>query len=84
MALALPKWTYYLLRKNKTTSEIAKTFIKAGIQKIDIFLGPALDNLIKLVNDKKKFDMVFIDADKDNYKELFRYFFEINLKKVLS
>ena len=68
------------LDKNKTTSKIAKNFFtKAGIQKkIDIFLGPALDNLIKLVNDKKKFDMVFIDADKDNYKK----YFDLSLKLI--
>ena len=81
MALALPKNGHITcLDKNKTTSEIAKNFfIKAGIQKkIDIFLGPALDNLIKLVNDKKKFDMVFIDADKDNYKK----YFDLSLKLI--
>ena len=81
MALALPKNGHITcLDKNKTTSEIAKNFfIKAGIQKkIDIFLGPALDNLIKLINDKKKFDMVFIDADKDNYKK----YFDLTLKLI--
>ena len=81
MALALPKNGHITcLDKNKTTSKIAKNFFtKAGIQKkIDIFLGPALDNLIKLVNDKKKFDMVFIDADKDNYKN----YFDLSLKLI--
>ena len=81
MALALPKNGHITcLDKNKTTSEIAKNFFtKAGIQKkIDIFIGPALNNLKKLVNDKKKFDMVFIDADKDNYKN----YFDLSLKLI--
>ena len=58
MALALPKnGRIICLDKNKVTSEIAKNFFtKAGIKKkIDIFIGPALDNLNKLVNNKKKF-----------------------------
>ena len=45
---------------------------------MDIFIGPALNNLKKLVNDKKKFDMVFIDADKDNYKN----YFDLSLKLI--
>ena len=81
MALALPQNGHITcLDKNKTTSEIAKNFfIKAGIQnKIDILIGPALNNLNKLVNDKEKFDMVFIDADKDNYKK----YFDLSLKLI--
>jgi len=81
MALALPKNGHISsLDKNKETSEIAKNFfIKAGIQKkINIFLGPALDSLKKFTNDKKKFDMIFIDADKDNYKN----YFDLSLKLI--
>jgi len=36
-------------------------------KKLDIMVGPALKSLEKLKNDGRKFDLVFIDADKGNY-----------------
>jgi predicted O-methyltransferase YrrM len=58
---------------NKETSEKAESFFKkANLEnKIKVILGPALDTLEKLKEEKKIFDLVFIDADKENYKEYY-------------
>ncbi len=61
------------LDRNKETSEKAKSFFKkANLEnKIKVILGPALDTLERLKEEKKIFDLVFIDADKENYKEYY-------------
>jgi predicted O-methyltransferase YrrM len=61
------------LDTNKETSEKAESFFtKANLEnKIKVILGPALDVLEKLKKEKKIFDLVFIDADKENYKEYY-------------
>jgi caffeoyl-CoA O-methyltransferase len=67
--LALPEdGKLIALDKNKETNKIALGFFKKANQshKIQTIIRPALETLDKL-NDKK-FDMVFIDADKMNYK----------------
>ena len=46
-------------------------FKKANLEKIKVIVGPALNNLIKLRDDNQIFDMIFIDADKENYKNYF-------------
>ena len=58
---------------NKETSEKAKSFFKkANLEnKIKVILGPALDTLERLKKEKKIFDLVFIDANKENYKEYY-------------
>jgi predicted O-methyltransferase YrrM len=58
---------------NKETSEKAKSFFKkANLEnKIKVILGPALDTLERLKEEKNVFDLVFIDADKENYKEYY-------------
>jgi predicted O-methyltransferase YrrM len=58
---------------NKETSEQAKSFFtKANLEnKIKVILGPAFDTLERLKKEKKIFDLVFIDADKENYKEYY-------------
>ena len=58
---------------NKKTSEIAKNFFKKANlhKKIKIILGPAITTLKKFQNQKIFFDMIFIDADKENYKNYF-------------
>jgi len=58
---------------NKETSEKAESFFKkANLEnKIKVILGPALDTLERLKEEKKIFDLVFIDADKENYKEYY-------------
>ena len=70
MGLALPKdGNIICLDINKKTSEIAKNFFKKANldKKIKIILAPAAKTLSKLKDEKKTFDMIFIDADKENY-----------------
>ena len=72
IALALPddgKLT--ALDKDEGTNKIALDFFKKAHQdqKIKTIVKPALDSLEELKN--QKFDMVFIDADKMNYKEYY-------------
>ena len=72
IALALPddgKLT--ALDKNEETNKIATEFFKKANQdnKIQIIVKPALESLDDLKN--SKFDMIFIDADKMNYKEYY-------------
>ena len=72
IALALPddgKLT--ALDKDKETNKIAVSFFKKANldNKIQTIVKPALDSLDELKN--SKFDMVFIDADKMNYKKYY-------------
>ena len=79
MGLVLPKnGNITCLDKNKKTTESALNFIKkANLQnKINTILGPALKSLNNLINSNMKYDLVFIDADKPNYKK----YFELSLK----
>ena len=69
ISLALPEdGKLIALDKNEETNKIALSFFKKANQthKIQTIVKPALETLDRL-NDKK-FDMVFIDADKMNYK----------------
>ncbi|MDA9664194.1 class I SAM-dependent methyltransferase [bacterium] len=72
IALALPddgKLT--AIDKDEETNKIAVSFFKKAYldNKIQTIVKPALDSLDELKN--SKFDMVFIDADKMNYKEYY-------------
>ena len=81
MGLALPKdGNIICLDINKETSEIAKNFFKKANldKKMKIILGPAINTLKKLKNDKKMFDMIFIDGDKENYKN----YYDLSLELV--
>ena len=72
IALALPdNGKLIALDKDKETSKVAIDFFKKANQdnKIKTLIKPALDSLDELKN--SKFDMVFIDADKMNYKEYY-------------
>ena len=72
IALALPdNGKLIALDKDKETSKVAIDFFKKANQdnKIQTMIKPALDTLDELKN--SKFDMVFIDADKMNYKEYY-------------
>ena len=79
IALALPEnGKLIALDKNEETNKIAVCFFKKANldNKIKTIVKPALDSLEELKNNK--FDMVFIDADKMNYKE----YYERSLKLV--
>ena len=72
IALALPDdGKLVALDKDEGTNKIALDFFKKANQdnKIQTIVKPALDSLDELKNNK--FDMVFIDADKMNYKEYY-------------
>ena len=66
------------LDKNKETNKVAIDFFKKASQehKIKTLIKPALESLDEIKNEK--FDLVFIDADKMNYKE----YYERSLKLV--
>ena len=70
--LALPdNGKLIALDKNEETNKVALNFFKKANQdhKIKTIVKPALKSLDELKNNK--FDMVFIDADKMNYKEYY-------------
>ena len=72
ISLALPNdGKLIALDKNEETNEVALKFFKKANQdhKIKTMVKPALESLDELEN--SKFDMVFIDADKMNYKEYY-------------
>ena len=62
-----------VLDKNKETSDVAMSFFKkAKIEnKINLLLNNANVSLENLYNQKKKFDFIFVDADKENYINYF-------------
>ena len=64
---------------NKETTKVASNFFKKASldNKIKIILAPAMDSLNKLKNENEKFDMVFIDADKENYKNYYNLSLEL-------
>ena len=79
ISLALPDdGKLIALDKNEETNQVALSFFKKANQehKIQTIIKPALQTLEELTN--QKFDMVFIDADKMNYKE----YYERSLKLV--
>ena len=74
MSLALPEnGTLIALDKNKKTSKKAEDYFKKANQehKIKLIVKPALESLKELKKDNEKFDLVFIDADKENYKNYY-------------
>ena len=76
MSLALPEdGSITALDKNQETSKIAVSFFKKAVQdnKIKLIISPALESLNNLNDQKQKFDLVFIEADKENYKKYYNY-----------
>ena len=74
MSLALPDdGKLIALDKNKETNKIALNFFNKANQgkKIQTIVKPALETLKNLKEQKQKFDLVFIDADKENYKNYY-------------
>ena len=74
MSLALPEdGKIIALDKNKETNKVAMEFFKKVKQenKIKTIIKPALESLSDLKKENKFFDLAFIDADKDNYKEYY-------------
>lgn len=66
------KATIHTIEKSKDNIAVAKkNFKKAGLDnKIKLFPGDALRIMPQL---QKKYDFIFLDADKEDYKKLFDY-----------
>ena len=80
MGLVIPKeGNIICLDINKKTSEVAKNFFKkANLEKkIEVIVSPAIESLKILIENKKKFDMIFIDANKENYKNYYNLSLEL-------
>ena len=75
MALAIKEDSFITaLDKNEETSKIAKNFFyKANVgDKIKILVNNANSSLEQIIESKKYFDLIFIDADKENYINYFQ------------
>ena len=74
MSLALPDdGSLIALDKNLETNKIAMDFFKRAKQekKIKTIIKPAIESMEALKKENNYFDIVFIDADKDNYKKYY-------------
>ena len=83
MALALPTDGYvYAIDKDKKTNEIAVKFFKEAKvnDKIKTEVNNGIEAIKLLRKNKKKFDLILIDADKESYIDYFNYSLKL-LKK---
>ena len=74
ISLALPNdGKLVALDKNIETTKVANDYFKKANQdkKIETIIKSALDSLNDLKKNNKKFEMIFIDADKENYKNYY-------------
>ena len=74
MALALSNdGKLIALDKNQETNKVAVNFLKKAKQenKVQTIIKPALESLNELIKQNQTFDLVFIDADKENYKNYY-------------
>ena len=74
IAIALPNdGNLIALDKNIETNKVATDFFKKANQdkKIETIIKPALESINDLKKSNSKFGMIFIDADKENYKNYY-------------
>jgi len=74
MSLSMPSdGELVTLDKNAERNKVASNFFKKAGQekKIKTIIGPALKSISNLKRKDQKFDLVFIDADKENYKSYY-------------
>ena len=86
MSLALPDdGNVIALDKNMESNKIATNFFKKANQekKIKTIIKSALESIAELKKEKNLFDIVFIDADKNNYKKYYDSTFELTKKNGL-
>ena len=85
MAMALPPDGILIsLDKNSEFSSKAKSFYaKANEKRIKQIIKPALESLKELKDTKKIFDLIFIDADKENYLNYYETCIDLIDKKGL-
>ena len=86
MALALPNGgKITTLDHDKKIVGVAKNFFKKGDldNMIETVISPAKETLKKFLQEEKKFDLIFIDADKGNYKNYYELCLNLINKKAL-
>ena len=86
MALALPNaGKVTTLDHDEKIVHVAKDFFKKGKldNKIETVISPALETLKKFSQEGKKFDLIFIDADKVNYKNYYELCLNLINKNAL-
>ena len=86
MSLSLPSdGKLVTLDKNTERHKIASNFFKKAKQesKIKTIIGPALESLSRLKKKEQKFDLIFIDADKENYKNYYNQSLDLIKKNGL-
>ena len=85
MALALPSdGTLISLDKSSEFSMKAQSFYdKANEKKIKQIIKPAIESLKELKDSSQKFDLIFIDADKENYLNYYETSLELINKNGL-
>ena len=86
MALSLPKnGKIYSIDKDIKTNKIASNFLKQAnvYNKFSIETNNAIYALKKLLKNKKKFDLILIDADKESYIDYFNYSIKLIKKNGL-
>ena len=86
MALGLPKnGKIVALDKDSKTNQAAVNFFKKAGQenKIKTVIKPALETLKELKDKNEIFDLVFIDADKENYQQYYDYGLQLIKKNGL-
>ena len=74
MSLSLPSdGELITLDKNEERIKIASSFFNKSKQekKITAIIGSAMESINDLKKKEQKFDLVFIDADKENYKSYY-------------
>ncbi len=84
MSLALPEDGQIIaLDKNAETNKAASEFFKKAKQekKIKTIIKPALETLIDIKKENKFFDLIFIDADKDNYTKYYDHSIDLIKKE---
>ena len=84
MALALPADGYvYAIDKDKKTNEIAVKFFKEAKvnDKIKTEVNNGIEAIKLLTKNKKKFDLILIDADKESYIDYFNRSLKLLKKK---
>jgi len=85
MALAVDDGFITCLDNNEITSEVANNFFKkANVdKKINLRVGKAIESLNNLISENKIFDLIFIDADKENYIKYYDLAFKLISKNGL-
>ena len=86
MALAISNGGKIItLDHDKKIVSVAKEFFKKGNLDniIETVISPAIETLKKFLREGKKFDLIFIDADKGNYKNYYELCLNLINKKAL-